>query len=101
MDGVLIVRVVPIEVSGVRNKAGIFEEIVIRVYRRSEKSVEVAAFYEKAPKRSGHSCDSYAGEFACEASDGRIVLTLRPGRHQRSFLRPEFLEALYSMPEAP
>ncbi len=94
VDGVLVVGMVATEVTGTRNEAGVVDEIVVNVYRHSEKPEDVAKFYEQELKRAGLSCDSDGGEVRYEARDGRIRLTLRPERHQGSFPRPEIVEGM-------
>ena len=79
VDGVLILRWVPVSVVGVLNEeTGATEAITIDVRRRSVKPQDVGRIYSRYLRHKGIDHDSPQGSVGSVASNGVLRLSVRP-----------------------
>ena len=78
VNGVLVIRQVPIRILHTLNKAGVTEEISIDVFRRSARPKDVAELYEESLKSYGIPYDTDRGDISYKVYINYIRLMARP-----------------------
>jgi hypothetical protein len=113
MNGVLVVRQIPISIHSAVNEADVVEEVSIDVFRRSVQPKAVAAFYKKSLRSHGISYNTDRGDVSYQVYPNYIRVTVRPenrwidlvGKHrvypkmetqQQSFPPPQVIESMYA-----
>jgi hypothetical protein len=112
VNGVLVIRQVPMRVLNAVNEAGVTEEISIDVFRRSARAKDVATFYEEHLQSRGIPYDTDRGDVSYKVYVDYISLMVRPenrtidlvGKHtvwpkvetrQQPFPPPRIIESMY------
>jgi hypothetical protein len=112
VNGVLVLRQVPIRILNAVNEAGVTEEISIDVFRRSARPKDVSKLYEESLRSYGIPFKTDRGDISYKAYANYIRLMARPenrtidlaGKHtvwpeletlQQPFPPPRIIESLY------